>query len=442
LQPAAAGLLAAIVEPGQGVQINTLGSFRVVRDGRTVALAEWPSREALTLLKLLAARQGRPVSNTTIAEVLWPEEDERHIAARIPDLVNSARSVLDPTRRYTTNHYVTSDANALALAIDHVDLDIARLLKTAREGLRYIDEQDWERALPLLQSVEDLYAGDFLDEDAYEPWSADCRDQARIAACDASRTLARLAARQADDEGACRHLRRVLERDPHDEEAWLSLMATLVRIRRHGEARRAYAAYTRRMNEVGVVPAPFDRSGAAATPKTATERLLATVLFTDIVDSTAHVLSIGDRSWRDTLDLHDAMVRHELARHHGREIKTMGDGVLATFDSPARAIACATAIRDAVGTLGLDIRCGLHTGEVELRGEDIGGLAVHIAARISRIASPGEVLISRTVRDLLGGSGVRTTDRGLHALAGLHDQWQLYAVESHALPQPPLVGTR
>jgi class 3 adenylate cyclase len=90
----------------------------------------------------------------------------------------------------------------------------------------------------------------------------------------------------------------------------------------------------------------------------------------------------------------------------------------------------------------LDIRCGLHTGEVELRGEDIGGLAVHIAARISRIASPGEVLISRTVRDLLGGSGVRTTDRGLHALAGFPDQWQLYAVASHALPQPPLVGTR
>jgi len=443
LQPAAAGLLAAIVEPGLGVQINTLGSFRVTRDGRTVALAEWPSREAVTLLKLLSAGQGRPVSNTTIAEVLWPEEDERHIAARITDLVNSARSVLDPTRRYPTNHYVTSDANALALTIDHVDLDVAQLLKIAREGLRYIYEQDWGRALPLLQSVEDLYAGDFLDEDAYEPWSADCREQARIAACDASRTLARRAARQADDEGACRHLRRVLERDPHDEEAWLLLMATLVRIRRHGEARRAYAAYARRMNEVGVVPAPFDRSGAAAAPEAAAERLLATVLFTDIVDSTAHVLSIGDRSWRDRLDLHDAMVRHELARHHGREIKTMGDGVLATFDSPARAIACATAVREAVRTLGLDIRCGLHTGEVELRGEDIGGLAVHIAARICRLASPGEVLISRTVRDLLGGSGVTTADRGLHALAGLPDQWQLYAVASqHALPQPPLVSER
>jgi class 3 adenylate cyclase len=184
------------------------------------------------------------------------------------------------------------------------------------------------------------------------------------------------------------------------------------------------------MMELGVTPAPFDHRVAGVRLESSTERLLATVLFTDIVGSTAHVSTMGDRGWRSVLDLHDTLVRRELEGHRGREIKAMGDGMLATFDSPARAIACADRIREAVRTLGLQVRCGLHTGEVELRGDDIGGMAVHIAARISRAAAPGEVLISRTVKDLIAGSDIVTADRGLHDLNGVPEKWQLYAVES------------
>jgi class 3 adenylate cyclase len=429
LEPAAAGLLAAVAPRSQGLRINTLGGFRLFRDGQAFPLSDWRSRKALTLLKLLAVRQGHPMRRDAIAEVLWSDEDSSRAAGRTSELINSVRNLLDPNQRYPKHHYIAGDRHTVALDVDHVDLDVLRLLRASREGLRHAAKEEWEKAQPLLQSAEDAYAGDLLEEDAYEEWTADCREQARLAACEASRALARIAARNSDEESACRHLRRVLERDPHDEEAWVGLISSLVRMRRHGESRRAYATYTRRMVELGVTPAPFDDRVAGMRQESSTERLLATVLFTDIVGSTAHVSTLGDRGWRSVLDVHDTLVRHELERHNGREIKAMGDGILATFDSPARAVACADRIREGVRSLGLQVRCGLHTGEVELRGDDIGGMAVHIAARISRAAAPGEVLVSRTVKDLLTGSDVVTADRGLHALTGIPEKWQLYAVE-------------
>ncbi len=159
------------------------------------------------------------------------------------------------------------------------------------------------------------------------------------------------------------------------------------------------------------------------------DRVLATVLFTDIVESTKHAAELGDARWRELLDSHHAMVRRELANARGREVKVLGDGFLATFDGPARAIHCAHAILDRVRGIGLDIRAGLHTGECELTGEDIGGLAVHIAARVAALAAPGEVLVSSTVKDLVAGSGIRFAERGMHELKGVPEQWRLYAVE-------------
>jgi class 3 adenylate cyclase len=158
------------------------------------------------------------------------------------------------------------------------------------------------------------------------------------------------------------------------------------------------------------------------------ERVLATVLFTDIVASTKRVAELGDRRWRSLLDAHDAMISRQLERFRGREIKTVGDGVIATFDGPARAISCACAIRDEVRQLGLEIRAGVHTGEIELRGADVGGIAVHIGARVGRLAGPGEVLVSRTVTDLVAGSGIAFADRGEHELKGVPGRWQLFAV--------------
>jgi class 3 adenylate cyclase len=159
------------------------------------------------------------------------------------------------------------------------------------------------------------------------------------------------------------------------------------------------------------------------------DRILATVMFTDIVDSTRKAAALGDRRWRDLLGRHDMLMRRELERHRGRAVKTLGDGFLATFDGPARAIRCACSARDALRGLGLEVRAGLHTGECELIGDDLGGIAVNIGARVGSVAGPGEVLVSRTVTDLVAGSGIEFTDRGVHSLKGVPGEWHLYSVK-------------
>jgi len=167
-------------------------------------------------------------------------------------------------------------------------------------------------------------------------------------------------------------------------------------------------------------------TGARATPLD--DRVLATVLFTDIVGSTEHAAEIGDQRWHWLLDEHDLMVRREIERHRGQAVKSTGDGYLATFDGPARAIRCAQAINEAVGELGVKLRTGLHTGEVELRGEDVGGIAVHIAARVMAEAEPGEILVSGAVPPLVAGSGLEFEDRGAHSLKGVPGEWHVFAV--------------
>jgi class 3 adenylate cyclase len=161
------------------------------------------------------------------------------------------------------------------------------------------------------------------------------------------------------------------------------------------------------------------------------DRVLATVLFTDIVSSTDRAASMGDRRWKAVLEAHDDITRDQVARFQGRFIESTGDGVLATFDRPGRAIRAAGAIRESIRALGIDIRAGLHAGEIELRegGHRVGGIAVHIAARVTAIAAPGEVLVSSTVKDLVAGSGVEFSDRGVHDLKGVPGAWRLFAVE-------------
>jgi class 3 adenylate cyclase len=158
------------------------------------------------------------------------------------------------------------------------------------------------------------------------------------------------------------------------------------------------------------------------------DRVLTTVLFTDIVGSTERAGKLGDRRWRELLDLHHLLVREQLERYHGQEVDTAGDGFLATFDGPARAIRCASAIENGVGALGLQIKAGVHTGECELFGDKVAGLAVHTGARVASLAGPGEVLVSSTVKDLVAGSGIEFEDRGTHELKGVPGEWRLYAV--------------
>jgi class 3 adenylate cyclase len=155
--------------------------------------------------------------------------------------------------------------------------------------------------------------------------------------------------------------------------------------------------------------------------------VLATVLFIDIVGSTNRAARLGDRAWKDVLELHHALVRKELSRFRGREVDTAGDGFFATFDGPARAIRSACGIRDGVRQLGIEIRAGLHTGEIQLAGDKIGGIAVHIGARVVSAAQSSEVLVSSTVKDLVAGSGIRFADRGTHVLKGIPGEWHLFA---------------
>jgi class 3 adenylate cyclase len=155
--------------------------------------------------------------------------------------------------------------------------------------------------------------------------------------------------------------------------------------------------------------------------------VLATVLFTDIVGSTQRAVELGDRRWRELLSTHDTAVRRELERFRGREVDTAGDGFFATFDGPARAVRCAISIGEAAREFGVDVRAGIHTGECELDGPKVRGIAVHTGARVASLAEPGEVLVSKTVKDLVSGSGLEFEDRGVHELKGVPGEWQLYA---------------
>jgi class 3 adenylate cyclase len=163
-------------------------------------------------------------------------------------------------------------------------------------------------------------------------------------------------------------------------------------------------------------------------PPVTINRILATVLFTDIVGSTEKVAALGDRRWRDLLDEHDKAVRAELARFRGHEVKSLGDGFLATFDGPARAIHCAQSIMTALRPLGIPIRAGIHTGEVEIAGHDSRGIAVHITSRVASLGGTDDILVSRTIKDIVAGSGITFEDFGTHVLKGVPDDWQLYRV--------------
>jgi class 3 adenylate cyclase len=180
----------------------------------------------------------------------------------------------------------------------------------------------------------------------------------------------------------------------------------------------------------GEAPASRRPEAGRAASTDPAERALATVLFTDIVGSTQRAREVGDRRWGALLDTHDRLARELVGQFWGRLVKSTGDGILATFDRPGRGIRCATALRDRLRGTGIEIRAGVHTGEVQFRGADVGGIAVHIAARVMAAAGPGEVLVSSTVHDLVAGSDYVLEDRGAHTLRGMAGEWQLFAVRA------------
>jgi class 3 adenylate cyclase len=210
----------------------------------------------------------------------------------------------------------------------------------------------------------------------------------------------------------------------------------MMMMNREGNARRVLPSarqptvIIRRVNE-RVIEVEHARDFSRETPSAEhvgeSERALATMLFTDIVDSTEHAAALGDRRWRELLESYLSLVRYQLGQFRGREIDTAGDGFFASFDGPARAIRCAVEVRGGAERLGLEIRAGVHTGECEIIGEKLGGIAVHVGARVAREAAPGEIVVSQTVKDLVLGSGLTFAERGAHALKGVPGEWRLYA---------------
>ncbi|HZU40751.1 MAG TPA: BTAD domain-containing putative transcriptional regulator, partial [Solirubrobacteraceae bacterium] len=245
------------------VAITTLGRFAVLRRGEPVPLPAWQSRKARDLLKLLAARRGRPLTRDAAAEALWPDEGPEPLANRLSVALSTLRRVLDPERRHPPDHFVAAEQQALALRMEHVSVDVVRFLAAAHEGVHMAAQGEWERAEAGLREAERLYTGDFLEEDLYEDWAVDCREEARAAAQEVSRLLARAAIRRGDEEEGARHLRRLLERDPYDADAWTALVGAQVRLHRYGEARRQHAVYARRMGELGVAPVALAATTAA-----------------------------------------------------------------------------------------------------------------------------------------------------------------------------------
>jgi DNA-binding SARP family transcriptional activator len=239
------------------VFVVALGGFRVLRDGRAVTVAEWQSRKARDLLKILVARRGRPTPREALFEALWPDDDPEPLANRLSVALTTVRSVLDPSRGFPPEHYITADKRSVALNLAHLPTDVEAFFALAERGHALALAGRDADAFAMLTQAESTYAGDFLEEDPYEDWAAALRDEAQATYVGVARSLAGLSAARGDVDGAIRFWLRVLEKDPFDEGAHLELVGMLSRAGRHGEARRRFGVYVERMTEIGIEATPF-----------------------------------------------------------------------------------------------------------------------------------------------------------------------------------------
>jgi DNA-binding SARP family transcriptional activator len=244
-------------EEESGLALRSLGAFRLFRDGVPVAATAWQSKKARTLLKILVARRGRSTPRDLLMEALWPEQDPSKLGNRLSVALATARAVLDPSKRHPTDYFIVADKDSMRLDLEHVAVDVEDFIRRAREGLTLDRERRTEEAMAVLAEAEALYAGDFLEEDIYEDWAADLREEARASYIAVARRLAERSLESGDQDAAVRYYLRILDKDFWDEEAHLKVVATLERAGRHGEARRRYHAYASRMGELDLPVSPF-----------------------------------------------------------------------------------------------------------------------------------------------------------------------------------------
>jgi DNA-binding SARP family transcriptional activator len=239
------------------VAIRALGLFRVLRGIETVSPAAWQSKKARDLLKILVARRGRPAARDALMEILWPEQDPKRTANRLSVALSTARAVLDPGHRFGADRFIRADRSTVRLNLESVACDVERFLHLASEGLARRRAGWLEGAAELLEAAYEAYAGDFLEEDPYEEWAVPLREEARADYLAVTGALAELADARGEGETAIGYRLRVLDHDPYDEPAHLTIVTAHEAAGRHGEARRSYARYQARMREIGVEPAPF-----------------------------------------------------------------------------------------------------------------------------------------------------------------------------------------
>ncbi|MGH3739330.1 MAG: AfsR/SARP family transcriptional regulator, partial [Micromonosporaceae bacterium] len=243
--------------PVRTVELQTLGGFRLLRDGQVVPFSAWKSRKARELVKILLSRRGRPTTVEQLTDLLWPGEASSAVANRLNVLVSTVRSLFDPDRRYGTDGFLVTEGNVLRLRMDRIDVDTERFLADATAGIRLLREGRTADGVERLSRAEAGYTGDFLEEDPYADWAAPLREEIWATYREVAARLARYAQERDDSDAAVRLLLRILERDPYDEQSHLNLVSVLTRSGRHGDARRHYRGYCVRMEELGVEAAPF-----------------------------------------------------------------------------------------------------------------------------------------------------------------------------------------
>jgi DNA-binding SARP family transcriptional activator len=392
--------------------------------------AALPGRQGRVAFAFLVLERGRPVTRGELADALWPDELPGSWETSLSAVVSKIRSFLT---RAGLEDPVSSAVGCYQLRLPQdTFVDVEAAADALHEAETLIRQGSYAEAWGVVQIPYYISRRPFLPG-VEGQWVERVRSRLRDLYLRAVDTRAEVTLANDEPDIVIAMAQEALAIDPYRESVYRALIrAHLAR----GERAEAIRAYERCRDvlatDLGIEPSTETAAMLQAIrgrqPEPPQDRIFAAVLFTDIVSSTPRTAELGDRGWRDLLDNHDALVRRELEGCGGRLVKSTGDGILATFDAPARAVRCALGIRDAVAALGLELRAGIHAGEVERRGNDLTGIAVNVARRVCDSAGTGEVLTSRTVVDLVAGSGIAFEDRGDAELKGVPGSWRLFAV--------------
>ncbi len=426
--------LGETLAPEQATRIQLCGRFTARVEGRRVEEA-LPGRQGRLLFAYLAAHRQRPSTRAELTKALWPD--------RPPAASETALSALLTKLRGVIGGAVAGKPDVRLVLPTGAWIDIEAATEGLHRAVSAVSRKDWGRAWGPSRVALHVAQRGFLP--GYEaPWIDPIRSRLDDVLVRSHECVAAIGVGLSGSElaSAERSARELVKLAPYRETGYRFLMEVLAAQGNVAEALRVYEELRGLLREeLGVAPGQDTQTlhkrllQGDSGRRAVVTRELQTVLFTDIVDSTAQLSSLGDRAWHQLLGRHHLIVRQALERFGGREIDTAGDGFLSTFDSPARALACACNIVDRVGELGLEIRAGIHTGECEMLDGRVSGIAVHVGARIAALAGAREVLVSSTVKDLVSGSGTEFKDLGSSNLRGVPGTWRLFAVQSETVPR-------